>query len=147
MKSAVQIRAVLAITLACWFGTQHQLAAQTNPVISPPRPSVSAEPAPAKAAPSQRPVPFRGTIKSVDKTAKTFVIGTRTFALTPKSRFLQGEKPVELTEALAGQWVTGSYLRTGDAKLPVISVYVGGKTAAASAGTGTKQKTTTGTAK
>lgn len=132
MKSAAIIAQISVLTVLCWIGTTSNAGAQTN---ARPRGTVATQT--AKAEPtktqSQRPLPFRGTIKSVDKTAGSLVIGTRTFALTPKSKITEGGKTVELSERLVGQWVTGSYLRTEESKLPVLSMYVGGKNASGAA--------------
>jgi len=127
MQPGCLVRALFLLATCC-FAT---FAAQTNGV-PPPRAYSRTNAATATATtPGQRPVPFRGTIKSVDKTAQTFVIGARTFVVTPRSKLLQADKPVPLTEALVGEWVTGSYLRTSETKLPVLSLYVGGKSPAA----------------
>lgn len=127
MKSAI-IAQVTALTVLWWICATSDACAQTNARSRATVAAQTTKTGPAKTQ-SQRPLPFRGTIKSVDKTAGTLVIGTRTFALTPKSKLTEEGKTVELSERLVGQWVTGSYLRTDESKLPVLSLYVGGKNA------------------
>lgn len=79
------------------------------------------------AVPAARPVPFRGTIKSVDKKAGTLTVGTRTFSLAATCKIMRGEKAATIAEAVPGEWVTGSYRKQGGGKLVATSVYLGGK--------------------
>lgn len=132
MNSVLRILAgpavALCLVLSCGAGE-----AETN--------KPAAKPAGASPQKSElkgsRPMPFRGTVKSVDAAAQTFKIGQRTFHLAPTAKILMQDKTVAFGPALEGKWVTGSSRKTEDGKLVATSVYVGGKTAS---GTAAKEK-------
>ncbi len=73
-------------------------------------------------------MPFRGTIKSVDKKAGTLTVGTRTFSLAATCKIMRGEKAATIADAVPGEWVTGSYRTQEGGKLVATSLYFGGKT-------------------
>lgn len=83
----------------------------------------SAEPA----KPKRDTVPFRGKVGAVDKVAKTFMIGERTFHLTADSKVMKDGKPATLDDAVVGEEVGGQARKSEDGKLTVTSVRFGPK--------------------
>lgn len=70
-----------------------------------------------------RSLPFNGTLKAIDKKAGTVTVSSRTFKLTPKTRYLQDS----LDEAKIGEKVGGSYFKMDDGSLVVNSIRFGPK--------------------
>jgi len=83
-----------------------------------------------KAESANKPLPFRGKVDAVDKTAKTIKVGERVFHVTAETRIMKNEKPATLDDAAAGEAVRGSYHKTDDGKLNAVSVSFGEKPAA-----------------
>jgi hypothetical protein len=116
--------------------------------------STNKSPAPAKtadkkAAPEKKEansknhpsIPFHGTLKEVDKSAKTITVDKRTFHVTSETKKIyRGEKPATLEDGVVGEYVTGSYWKTDDGKLVANSIYFGGKNKDKKAETGTEKK-------
>ena len=75
------------------------------------------------AAKADRTVPFHGTLKAVDQGAGTVTVGSRTFQLTPDTKYLQGT----LENAKIGEKVGGSYRKSEDGTLKVNSIRFGEK--------------------
>jgi hypothetical protein len=71
-------------------------------------------------------VPFRGSIKAVSASAGTLEVGDRTFHVNASTKIEKDGKPAKLQDCAAGDYVTGSYRKSGD-KLIASSVYLGGK--------------------
>jgi hypothetical protein len=101
---------LLAIVMA---GTPSTLCAQTTNAV------------PRKAL--HRFLPFRGTIKAVDNTAKTISVGTLTLQITSESRIIKTGKPATLQDVAAGDNVAGSYRKDPDGKMNVVSLRIGPK--------------------
>ncbi|HWD91226.1 MAG TPA: hypothetical protein VG938_02645 [Verrucomicrobiae bacterium] len=80
-----------------------------------------------KKAPLHRLLPFRGTIKAVDNTAKTISVGTLTLQITSESKIIKTGKPATLQDAAAGDNVAGSYHKDPDGKMNVVSLRIGPK--------------------
>ena len=73
------------------------------------------------------PMPFHAKIVSVDKTAKTVVMGKRTFVVTDKTKILKdGDKQATLDDAKVGEIASGSSLEV-DGKLQLIKFHIGPK--------------------
>jgi len=80
------------------------------------------------AGPKSQTIPFHGTLKEVDKAAKTIKVDKRTFEVTSETKKIyRGEKPVTLEDGVVGEYVTGSYTKASDGKLIAHSIYFGGK--------------------
>jgi hypothetical protein len=62
---------------------------------------------------TDRKLPFHGKIASVDKAAKTFVIGTLTFQVTGESEITKNGKKATLDDANTGELAGGSYKDVG----------------------------------
>ena len=80
-------------------------------------------PAAEKSATADKPLPFNGTLKAVDKEAMTVEVGNRTFKLTTETKYLQGG----LETAKIGEVVGGSYFKKDDGTLVVNSIRFGPK--------------------
>jgi hypothetical protein len=79
-----------------------------------------------------RPIPFHGTIASVDPRARTFTIGRRTFQVTPATRIEKGGQTVKLDSAKVGERASGSYLKQEGGQLVTRSLYLGPRPGSAS---------------
>ena len=87
------------------------------------KPQTPAEKTEKKAA---RP-PFTGKIASLDKEARSFKIGARTFHITTTTKILMAGKPATLDDAKVGDEVGGQYREGEGGKLEVLSLRVGPK--------------------
>src|SRR5262249_28742900 len=56
-----------------------------------------------------RPIPFHGTVKTIDMAAKTLSVGNRVFQITTKTRISKEGKPAGLNAGTTGERVSGSY--------------------------------------
>ena len=70
-------------------------------------------------------IPFRGKVKSVDKTAKSITIGSRTFQITADTKLIKAGKPATLDDAVIGEEVGGAYVKADDGKLNATMVRFG----------------------
>lgn len=98
--------------------------------------SVSADTKALQTAPSDKPQkpakpgPFHGKLVSIDKVAKTIVVGKRTFQITSETRIKKAGKPATLEDGVVGENVSG-YVKPGpDGKLNATTVNFGPKAAA-----------------
>ena len=72
-------------------------------------------------------LPFHGKIAAVDKKAKTFTVGERTFQVTSETKLNKGGKPATLDDVAVGEEVGGSFEKADDGKLNAKLVRVGPK--------------------
>lgn len=72
-----------------------------------------------------RPVPFRGKIDSVDKSAKTIKVGERVFHVMGNTRLVSKGKPVTLDDAKVGEEVGGQYREGTGGKLELVMIRIG----------------------
>jgi hypothetical protein len=70
-------------------------------------------------------VPFNGKIKTVNKDAKTFSVGERTFHIATDTRIMKAGKPATLADAVVGEDAGGAFKRSDDGKLMVTTVRFG----------------------
>jgi len=132
LKRRVLVPTFLAVGLLLAI-TLPLAAAQTTPAqgvsaSSTNRATTKSESTPKKA----RALPFHGKIKTVDKAARAFTIGERTFLVTAESKVMKQDKtPATLSAVVVGEQVSGSYRKTDDGRLLVNSLYIGPKDAAA----------------
>lgn len=91
--------------------------------------SIAADkPAPTeKAEKKARQIPFHGKIGAVDKEAKSFKVGERTFHVTATTKIVKAGKPATFDDATVGEEVGGTYLSAEGGKLEVMSLRVGPK--------------------
>ena len=81
-----------------------------------------------------RAIPFHGTISTVDQTAKTFTIAgkekSRVFKITDTTVITKAGAPATMTDVVANEQVSGSYVKAADGSLEAKSVKLGPKTEA-----------------
>ena len=70
-------------------------------------------------------LPFHGKIAAVDKKAKTFTVGERTFQVTSETKLNKAGKPATLDDAAVGEEVGGSFEKAEDGKLHAKTVHLG----------------------
>lgn len=78
-----------------------------------------------------RKLAFSGKLKSVDKPARTIVVGKRTFHVPVEALITKGDRPATLDDGVAGEEVGGSYLKGDEGKLTVVKLRFGPKPAVA----------------
>jgi hypothetical protein len=118
-------------------------AASPTPAASP---AASASPAaaasPAMKAP--RAIPYRGTVASVDASAKSFTIAgketSRVFMVTDKTVVTKAGAAATMSDIAANDAVRGSYWKQAEGKLEAKTVKIGEMTEAEKAATGKKSK-------
>jgi hypothetical protein len=76
---------------------------------------------------SLRSVPFRGKIDVLDKSAKTFKVGTRTFQVVSDTKIMKAGKPAMIEDAAVGDEVGGAYREGEGGKLELVSLRLGPK--------------------
>lgn len=78
-----------------------------------------------------RPLPFRGTIDSVDTEAKTITLkgaeSKRVFHVSAETKMMKNGKPATLADATPGEVIGGSYTKGADGKLNAVSLRFGPK--------------------
>jgi hypothetical protein len=81
------------------------------------------------AKPKRENIVFRGKVASVDKDAKTFTVGQRTFHVTDETKIKKAGKDATLADAVVGEEVAGQYKKGDGDKLMALSVRFGPKPA------------------
>ncbi len=81
---------------------------------------------PVNAQEKERKMPFNGKIVSVDKSAKSLVIGKRTFHVTAQSEITKQGKAATLDDAQIGEMAGGSFVDK-EGKLEIVKVRFGPK--------------------
>ena len=76
---------------------------------------------------------FKGKIGSVDTTAMTIKVGTRTFQVTSSTMFMKAGKSATFAEAKVGEECGGSYKKIADDKLELTLLRLGPKADGAAA--------------
>ena len=74
-----------------------------------------------------KPLPYRGKLTAVDKSAKTITIGDRVFHVTSETKITKDDKPAVLEDGKAGDEVRGQYKSAEGDKLQAVSIYYGVK--------------------
>lgn len=124
---AVACMAALAVCLPITVSAQSK-SASPGASASPAASAAAASPA----AMSSRPLPFYGTISSVDQSAKTFTITgketSRVFKITDRSVITKEGNPATMTEIAANDAVRGSYWKQADGTLEIKTAKLGEKT-------------------
>lgn len=72
-------------------------------------------------------IPFHGAMTDLNKTAKTFKVGERTFQVTAETKFTKAGKPATFDDAKTGEDCGGTYKETAGGKLEVLSLRLGAK--------------------
>ena len=76
----------------------------------------------------------------MDKSAKTILVGKRTFQISAESLITKGDQPATLEDGVVGESVSGSYLKGEDGKLNVVKLHFGPKSGVAPKSTKTGMK-------
>lgn len=93
-----------------------------------PAPETSASASPgASAGKSERGVPYHGTVASVDMSAKTFTVGSRTFMVTERTKIMKQGAAATMQDIVADEQVRGQYWKKSDGTLEAKSVKLGAK--------------------
>ena len=71
--------------------------------------------------------PFNGKLVSVDKAAKTIMVGKRTFYITAETRLNKDGKPATLSDAIVGEVASGYVKPAEDGRLIATTVNFGPK--------------------
>ena len=130
--------AFLAIAaLAAPFSLNAADSTSTATTTNTPAKTEASVPAANAAAPAAKTakvssLPFKGSVVAIDKTAKTFSIGTkvvRVFAVTDKTKLINGKAAATFADLAIGTQVTGAYTKTADGKLDAVSVKISKETA------------------
>ena len=96
-------------------------------------------------APKPKAVRFGGTLGAVDKAASTLTVDHKngekmTITVTSDTKIMKGGKPATLDDAMVGDRVNGSYIKTDDGKMTAKTVSFGGKAPVAPGGTNAPAK-------
>ncbi len=134
MKPKSPITGALCIAAVALLGPGSALAAPKQSASPHASASLSASPtASAEASPAAkvRAIPFRGTVSAVDTAAGTFTIarkkGSRVFKVTDKTNVVKEGAPATMADIVAGEFVSGSFLKKDDGTLEAKKVKIGGK--------------------
>ncbi len=76
---------------------------------------------------SARAIGFHGKIASVDATAKTFTVGTRTIKVTDETKLTKQGAAATMADIVADEEVRGSYMKKEDGSLEGKNVKLGPK--------------------
>lgn len=85
---------------------------------------------------TQKTTAFRGVISSVDKEQKTITLAnkkgttTRTFTVGDNAKLTKGKETASWSDLTVGEKVHGTYMKTADGKMDIVTLKVGGKQAA-----------------
>jgi hypothetical protein len=93
------------------------------------------KPADKKAATDEHFRPFRGTIKSVDKGARTITLEgekAQTFAIVAETKISKDGKPATLADLVSGEMVGGRAKESADGKWTAVTVNAGKRPSAQS---------------
>src|SRR5439155_5885709 len=96
-----------------------------------PTPGASAATSPAASGSpmekSNRPIPYHGKVASVDATAKTFTVGTRTIKVTDQTKITKQGAAATMADIVVDEEVRGSYWKKEDGSLEAKTVKLGPK--------------------
>ena len=70
-------------------------------------------------------IPFNGKVAVIDKKARTFKVGERTFIVTPETRMTRNGQPAQFDDAAVGDEVGGNYKVGEGGKLEIQTVRFG----------------------
>lgn len=145
MKTKLNLITACLAALACCAPAVAFAAPKDSPSPSPsPHTSPATKPAASPAEKAARAVPFHGTISAVDQTAKTFTIAgkekSRVFKVTDKTVITKNGTAATMTDIVANEQVSGSYLKAADGSLEAKTVKLGPKTDAEKAKAPKKEK-------
>ena len=99
----------------------------TNATASATAPDATAPAAPAKHK-KHNGLPFHGTLDGADTNAMTLTVGSRTFAVTSKTKITKDGQPAVLADGVIGQPISGYYKTDTDGTtLDAVTIHFGAK--------------------
>jgi hypothetical protein len=72
-------------------------------------------------------IPFHGTLKAVDQTARTVSVGEITVHITHETKIDKAGKPMRLEDGVVGEPVSGGYTKAADGTLKATVLHLGPK--------------------
>ena len=117
-------KSIAITTFVIALATTPELLAQSTNKVTEKKASTEKKESAAKNSAS---IPFRGNIATIDKNARTFTVGKRTFLITSETKIFKLDKPATFADGAVGDYVTGSYKKSEEGKLIAHSIYFGGK--------------------
>ena len=75
----------------------------------------------------QRKLPYAGNLIAIGKTGKNFTVNKRVFDVVSETKFFRGDKAVVLADGVPGEYLTLSYVKSGNGRWIAQNVYFGGK--------------------
>ncbi len=87
-----------------------------------------------------RALPYHGKVVAVDASARTFVVGKRTFTVTNNTQITKDNAPAALSDIMSGEMVGGSYWKKDDGTMEARTVKIGTKSSTTAASAGDAQK-------
>ena len=93
---------------------------------------------------SNRPIPYHGKVASVDATAKTFTVGTRTIKVTDQTKITKQGAAATMADIVVDEEVRGSYWKKEDGSLEAKTVKLGPKSESEKSTRGSEKNATEG---
>jgi hypothetical protein len=121
MKKSIRILVAGILAASMFLGPVNAMAQEKSD--KPKTPGAG----PEKAAPATRAVPFRGTVASVDKDAKTITVGERVFHVSSETKLVKGNQAATVADIAVGDAIAGNYTKGDDGKLTAKMMRVGPK--------------------
>ncbi|HEY2713318.1 MAG TPA: DUF5666 domain-containing protein [Chthoniobacterales bacterium] len=129
MKSKILILSAVLTGIAV-FATG--ISAKDKKAQSP-SPSPASSPQASAMMKKTRALPYHGKVVSVDASARSFVVGKRTFAITNDTQITKDNAPAALSDIMSGEMVGGSYWKKDDGTMEARTVRIGTKSTTTSA--------------
>ena len=123
MKFPISIVLLLAaLVLAAPFNVSGKAKKSSTPDAS-----ATASPSESAAMKKPRPIPYHGTVASVDANAKSFMIGSRTIKVTDETKITRNGAAATMSDIAAGEYASGSYMKKDDGSMEATTVKIGKK--------------------
>jgi Domain of unknown function (DUF5666) len=137
MKSKILILSAVLTGIAIFAPTS--VSAKEKQAPSP-SPSAASSPQAGVTTKKTRALPYHGKVAAVDTSARTFVVGKRTFTITNNTQITKDNAPATLSDLMSGEMVGGSYWKKDDGTMEARTVKIGTKSTSTSASAGDVQK-------
>jgi len=126
MFKSILVVGTATLLAAVIAGAPARLPAQSTnkPAAEKPNPSQTRNGAQAR----QRKLPYAGNLSTIGKTGKNFTVGKRVFHVGPETKFFRGDEAAVLSDGVPGEYLTLSYVKSGEGRWIAQNVYFGGKT-------------------
>jgi hypothetical protein len=137
MKSKILILSAVLTSIALFAPTSTSAKDKKAPS---PSPSPASSPQPSATMKKARALPYHGKVVAVDTSARTFVVGKRTFTVTNNTQITKDNAPAALSDIMSGEMVGGSYWKKDDGTMEARTVKIGTKSSTTAASAGDAQK-------